>query len=219
MEKEKSTPYKTTPPEPDVVNEPVAMYGLQLDAYKRYTYADYLTWLDDKRREIIDGFYHLMSAPLRRHAHVISTLNTRIFNFIEQNQGKCRTYVAPFDVRLPLHGSTDDDKVYDVLQPDICVICDLSKLDERGCIGAPDLVVEVLSPSSMKYDWNRKFNRYEAAGVREYWIVDPETKRATVFILQSNGEYDMGVTYKNDQKIPVFIFEGLEIDLSTLFED
>ena len=222
MEKEKgeNVSYKTTPQEPSVVSEPVAMYGaLQLDAYKRYTYSDYLTWIDDKRRELIDGFFHLMSAPMRRHAHVISKLSLRIGSFIEKNQGKCRTYMAPFDVRLPLYGSTDDDKVYDVLQPDICVVCDLSKLDEKGCIGAPDLVVEVLSPSSIKYDWNHKFNRYEAAGVREYWVVDPETKRTVVFILQPNGEYDTGTTYKDSQKAPVFIFEGLEIDLSAIFED
>ena len=84
MEKEKGTPYKTTTPEPSVVSEPATVYGLQLDAYKRYTYADYLTWMDDKRREIIDGFFHLMTVPMRRHAHVISTLSVRLFNFIEK---------------------------------------------------------------------------------------------------------------------------------------
>jgi Uma2 family endonuclease len=106
-----------------------------------------------------------------------------------------------------------------VVQPDICVICDLSKLDDKGCIGAPDLIVEVLSPSTLKYDWNYKFNLYEAAGVTEYWIVDPKTKTANVFLLQPDGKYDLGTVYDCGQKAPVHIFEGLEIDLNELFEE
>ncbi|MDR3060818.1 MAG: Uma2 family endonuclease [Dysgonamonadaceae bacterium] len=136
-----------------------------------------------------------------------------------KHKGKCRIYHAPFDVRLPIHGSKDDDKILDVVQPDICVICDLSKLDERGCIGAPDLVVEVLSPSTLKYDWNYKFNLYETAGVKEYWIVDPKAKMVNVFLLQFDGKYDFGTVYDCNQKAPVRIFEGLEIDLKELFEE
>ena len=137
-EKEKTKPYESTATEQIIVKEPLVMYGsLNLDMSKRYTYADYLTWLDDKRRELIDGFIHLMSAPLRRHAGVSAKLSIRIGTFIENRKGKCRTYYAPFDVRLPLNGTKDDDKIYDVVQPDICVVCDLKKLDERGCIGAP----------------------------------------------------------------------------------
>ena len=220
MEKETTKPYETHEAETDMVKEPLAMYGaLDLDVNKRYTYADYLTWLDDKRRELIDGFYHLMSGPLRRHGRVSLKLSVRIDTFIEKNKGKCHIYTAPFDVRLPLHGSTDDDKVYDVVQPDICVICDMTKLDDKGCIGAPDIIVEVLSPSTYKYDWNYKFNLYEKAGVREYWIVDPRSKLANVFILQSNGKYDEGTVYESGQKAPVSIFEGLEIDLDEIFED
>ena len=119
---------------------------------------------------------------------------------------------------MPLTGETKDDKIYNVVQPDICVICDLSKLDERGCIGAPDLIVEVLSPSTLKYDWNYKFNLYEKAGVREYWIVDPKTKVTNVFLLQPDGKYDLGTVYECNQKAPVHIFERLEIDLNELFE-
>ena len=219
-ETEKTKTYEYADKEPIVVQEPVAMYGaLHLDVTKRYTYADYLTWMDDLRRELIDGFFHLMSAPKSRHALTSSKLHLQIGNYVQKNKGKCRVFYAPFDVRLPLYGSTDDDKVYDVVQPDICVICDLSKVDENGCIGAPDLIVEILSPSSFKYDWNRKFNRYEKAGVREYWIIDPKAKTTHVFILQPNGEYDMGTAYECNQKAPVFIFEGLEIDLSEIFED
>jgi len=192
---------------------------MELSMNMRYTYADYLTWMDDKRRELIDGFMHLMSAPLRVHAQVSSKLNYRFFSFVERRKGKCRVYHAPFDVRLSLNGSKDDDQIYDVVQPDICVICDFTKLDERGCVGAPDLIVEVLSPTTLKYDWNYKFNLYEKAGVREYWIVDPKAKTVSVFLLQADGKYDNGNVYECHQKAPVFIFEGLEIDLNELFEE
>ena len=106
-----------------------------------------------------------------------------------------------------------------MVQPDICVICDLSKLDDRGCIGAPDLIVEVLSPSTTKYDWYYKFGLYEKAGVREYWIVNPKSKIVNVFILQPDGQYDIGTEYDCGQKAPVHIFEGLAIDLNDLFEE
>ena len=212
--------YELSPSKPNIVEEPFVMYGtLDLDESKRYTYADYLTWLDDKRRELIDGFIHLMSAPWRRHARTLSNFFYRLEVYIKMKKGKCHVYLAPFDVRFPLHGSTDDDKIFDVVQPDICVVCDLSKLDDRGCIGAPDLIVEVLSPSTLKYDWNYKFNLYEVAGVREYWIVDPKAKTACVFLLQSNRKYDLGTVYECGQKAPVNILEGLEIEISELFED
>jgi len=220
MEKKEAKPYKFPPEKPQIVEEPFVMYGtLNLDESKRYTYADYLTWLDDKRRELINGFIHLMSGPMRRHAHALTKLSSRIDTYIEKKKGKCLVYNAPFDVRLPLHGSKDDNKIYDVVQPDICVICDLEKLDDKGCLGAPDLVVEVLSPSTLKYDWNYKFNLYEAAGVREYWIVDPKAKQANVFLLQSDGKYDLGTVYESGQKVPVHILKGLEINLNELFED
>jgi len=222
MEIKKRKPYAFTSPRQYVANEPFGTYGaldLNLDKTKRYTYADYLTWMDDKRRELIDGFIHLMSAPLRRHAHTLSELSYRIRSFLENKKGNCRIYLAPFDVRLPLQGVTNDDQIYDVVQPDICVVCDLTKLDERGCVGAPDLIVEVLSPTTLKNDWNYKFNLYEKAGVREYWIVDPKTKTANVFLLQPDGDYDMGTVYEAGQKAPVSIFEGLEIELNEIFEE
>ena len=220
MEKKETKPYEVPSTKPNIIEEPFVMYGtLELDESKRYTYADYLTWLDDKRRELINGFIRLMSAPLSVHAYVSMELSTIIHTFIKKRKGKCRICHAPFDVRLPLNNETADDKIYNVVQPDICVICDLSKLDEKGCIGAPDLVVEVLSPSSFKYDWNYKFNLYEAAGVREYWIVDPKAKTVNAFLLQPDGKYDLGTVYECNQKAPVHIFEGLKIDLKVLFED
>jgi len=219
MEEKKIKPYKLPSTEPSIIEEPFVMYGtLDLDMSKRYTYADYLTWLDDKRRELIDGFIHLMSAPMRNHARISGKLYSRFDIFIDKQKGGCHVYHAPFDVRFPTNKEEGNNKIYNVVQPDICIICDLSKLDDKGCIGAPDLIVEVLSPSTLKYDWNYKFNLYEAAGVREYWIVDPKGKVVNVFLLQPDGKYDLGTVYECNQKAPVHIFEGLEIDLNELFE-
>ena len=193
---------------------------VSIDLSKKYSYADYLTSVfDDIRCELIGGLVNLMAAPARVHARISAKLSKRIDTFIEKKQGKCHLYYAPFDVRLPVNGSNEDSKIYDIVQPDICVICDLTKLDDRGCIGAPDLVVEVLSPATLKNDWNYKFNLYEKSGVKEYWIVDPKAKAVYVFLLQPDGKYDKGTVYECHQKAPVFIFEGLEIDLKELFEE
>jgi Uma2 family endonuclease len=160
-----------------------------------------------------------MSAPVRVHARFTENLSFLFNIFIRKKRGKCHIYHAPFDVRLPKNDKTADDEVYNVVQPDICVICDLAKLDERGCIGAPDLMVEVLSPSTFKKDWTKKRDLYEESGVREYWLVDPKKKTVHVFILQPNGKFNSGTKYECNQKAPVHIFEGLEIDLEELFED
>ena len=220
MEKEETQSCNYAEPQPTAVREPFVMYGtLNLDESKRYTYADYLTWIDDKRRELINGFIHLMSGPLRRHGRISLKIERIIDLFIEMNKGKCHIYHAPFDVRLPLHGSLADNKIHDVVQPDICVICDLTKLDDKGCVGAPDLIVEVLSPASMKYDWHYKFSLYETAGVREYWIVDPKATAIYVFLLQPDGKYDLGTIYESGQQAVVHIFEGLKLDVDEIFED
>jgi Uma2 family endonuclease len=220
MEKEKIKPYEIPETSTDVLCEPPLAYGtLTLDESKRYTYADYLTWFDDKRRELINGFIHLLSAPNTFHARITHLTSLFFGSFVRNRKGKCRIFHAPFDVRLPLNNETSDSEIYNVVQPDICVICDLSKLDEKGCLGAPDLIVEVLSPSTLKKDLNYKFNLYEAAGVQEYWVVNPKAKTVNVFLLQPNGFYDLGTEYDCGQKAPVHIFEGLEIDLNELFEE
>ena len=218
--KGKNQPYEFQEEDPTIVEEPFIKYpALDLDMTKRYTYADYLTWIDEKRRELIDGFIHLMSAPSTIHAQLSFNWVFRAGTFFRKRKGRCRIFYAPFDVRLPKEGSKEDDKIYDVVQPDICVICDLTKIDEKGCIGAPDLIVEILSPSTAQYDKNKKFNLYEKFGVREYWIVDPKEKTVQVFLWQPDGKYDTGTIYKCDEKAPVHIFEGLVIDLKELFED
>jgi Uma2 family endonuclease len=200
----------------DNVNEPVTPY---ISHGRLYTYADYLTWADDIRREIIDGMAYLLSAPTRFHAGLSGSIFGKFLNFITKRKGQCKVYHAPFDVRLPKNGETADNEIYTVVQPDICVICDLSKLDDRGCIGAPDLIVEVQSPSTAKRDLNEKYFLYERVGVKEYWVVFPREKGLTVFLRRENGKFDDGTPYQFEGKVPVSIFQGLEIDLKDLFDD
>lgn len=199
-----------------ILEEPAAVYGRRL-----FSYADYLTWQGEDLKEIINGIVYEFSAPFRKHAKATAKFLGKAWSFIDNRKGKCEIYTAPFDVRLPKNGETADDKIYNVVQPDICVICDHSKLDEKGCIGAPDLVVEVNSPSTSKRDLNQKFFLYESSGVNEYWVVYPEAQAVTVFILQPDGKYDDGTTYeviKKQTKVPVKTLEGLVIDLEELFE-
>ena len=192
---------------------------LQLDLKKRYTYADYLTWIDDKRRELIDGLIHLISpAPRNIHAEVSTNITWFLESIVRKNKGNCKIRYAPFDVRFPKNGEADDDKIYTVVQPDICVICDLSKLDKRGCCGAPDMIVEILSPSTSRNDYTKKFDLYEEHGVKEYWIVHPEAESINVFLLQDNGKYDSGTIYEFEGKIPVYIFNNHQIDLKDIFD-
>ena len=186
-----------------------------LDVSRRYTYADYLNWADDKLRELIDGFVKIMSAPGTRHQRATGNLFADLHQLVKENKGQCEIFVAPFDVRLPKNGEKDDHQIYNVVQPDICVVCDPSKLDENGCIGAPDLVVEIQSLSTARYDLTKKFDLYEASGVREYWVVFPGDG-VEVFLLQPDGKYDEGTKYKRG-KIPVHIFDGCEIDLNGIF--
>ena len=210
----------------DVVLEPSAQYGctttVVIDPNKLYTYADYLKWGDNKRRELIDGVTKLMAGV--SYIHNIVTINLTLFfgRFIKKRKGKCRIFHAPFDVRLPKNGETADNKIFTVVQPDLCIVCDLSKIDEKGIIGAPDMVVEVLSPSNTKFMMRQKFDKYEEAGVKEYWVVHPK-RGLTVFLLQDNGKFDDGLTYDiiytPDAKVPVHTIKGLEISLKELFEE
>ncbi len=205
-----------TEKKPDMLEEPAIIYDRKL-----FSYADYLTWQGDEMKEIINGMVYAFSAPLRKHVAATGAFFGKAWNFIYRKKKKYKIYTAPFDVRLPKNGETADDKIYNVVQPDICVVCDESKLDEKGCVGAPDLIVEVYSPSTGKRDLNEKYFLYESSGVNEYWVVYPEAKAVTVFLLQSNGKYDDGTTYetvRGQTQVPVQTLDGLIIDLEELFE-
>jgi Uma2 family endonuclease len=196
---------------------------LTLDAKKKYSYADYLTWFDDKKRELIDGFISLMSpAPAPIHANISGNIIIPLGHFIKKNKGKCKIFSAPFDVRLPKNGEKENEKIYSVVQPDICIICDLEKIDAKGCLGAPDFIVEIVSPASAKKDYNEKFYLYEKSGVKEYWIVNPGLKSVEVFLLQENGKYTEGkvydTVYLENGKVPVNILNDFELELDEIFE-
>ncbi|HLA35466.1 MAG TPA: Uma2 family endonuclease [Rhodocyclaceae bacterium] len=160
--------------------------GLPKKNEERYTYADYVGWPEDVRYELIDGCAYAMSpAPTRRHQDLVLEIARQIANALKG--APCRPYIAPFDVRLP-HANEVDDAIDTVVQPDISVICDPSKLDDRGCRGAPDWIIEVLSPSTAGHDQIVKRALYERAGVREYWLVHPVDNVVTIYLLE-NGSY------------------------------
>ncbi|MCL2073055.1 MAG: Uma2 family endonuclease [Marinilabiliaceae bacterium] len=190
---------------------------IALDLTKRYSYADYLTWADNKMRELIDGIVKIGApAPGTDHQRVSINIGANLQGYIMKNKGKCKVFAAPFDVRLPINGEKSDNQIYNVVQPDICIICDNTKLDKRGCFGAPDFIAEIQSFSTARYDMTEKFNLYEAAGVPEYWIVYPKDEGIEVFLLQQNGKYDNGTKYDGG-KIPVKALGGYEIDFKDIF--
>ena len=159
--------------------------GLALRDAAHHTFRDYLGWHDGQRWELVDGTAYAMSpAPTRLHQHFVGEI---FFQLRRALDGKpCLAYLSPIDVRLPKHAEADDD-VDDVVQPDVLVVCDRAKLDERGVRGAPDLVVEVLSAATAAHDIIRKRRLYERAGVREFWLVHPVDRLVTVYRLQPDG--------------------------------
>ena len=180
----------------------------------RYTFADYLTWDEDDHIELIYGYPYMMSPPLRIHQKVSGALFRQLANYLDGK--KCEVYSAPFGVRLFEEEGDRPEDVNTVVEPDLVVVCDPGKLDDYGCKGAPDLVIEILSPSTRRHDRLTKYNLYQRAGVREYWIVDPTDKSVQVFTLE-DGRYaakDFGAV---GDKVKVNILEDCVIDLSEVF--
>lgn len=182
-----------------------------------YTFADYLKWNDGKRYELIDGqVYILAPAPSPEHQRISGELYRQISNYLLDKD--CQVFAAPFDVRLP-EGEERDEEILTIVQPDILVVCDKSKLDQRGLKGAPDMVIEIVSPSTAGRDRGVKRDLYERNGVREYWLVDYSNKTIEVYLLNKGNSYGKPVVYSAEEKVPVNIFEGLEIELSLVFRD
>jgi Uma2 family endonuclease len=189
-----------------------------------YTYGDYLTWPDEERWELIEGIpYDMSPAPFRRHQGIVIELARQIANFLIDKS--CEVYAAPFDVRLMPSASpeqlrqADDDDITTVVQPDIAVICDRDKLDERGCLGAPDMVIEILSPSTAAKDQIQKLVVYEKSGVKEYWIVHPTDKIVTIRLLNEQGKYGIPSIHEGKGTLPVHTLPDLEIDLDRVFRE
>lgn len=182
----------------------------------RYTYGDLMEWDDGKRYELYDGMPVAMASPSDVHQLVSSELNRQLANFLLGEP--CKVYAAPFDVRL---FDMDDDRPEDskyVLQPDLMVVCDKSKADRHGIHGAPDLIIEILSPSTQERDWREKFTLYQKAGVREYWVVDPVGRFVAAHILKA-GKYDAPIFYTSGAKVPVSLWDAFAVDLSTVFPE
>ena len=179
-----------------------------LPEYERYTYADYCAWGDEKRWELLDGVPYALSAPSQAHQEISGSLHNQIYNYLKGKS--CKVFAAPFDVRL--NADAGDDTI---VQPDLLVVCDQAKLDGKCCVGAPDMVIEILSPSTVLRDRVLKSRQYLRAGIREYWIVDPDVRMVTVHVLQ-NGEY-VAHPYSSAEAIPVSVLEGCVIDLLEVF--
>ena len=164
-----------------------------------YTYKDYLEWPDDERWELIEGVaYDMTPSPSRMHQKISVALAAGLYQYLKGKN--CEIYHAPFDVRLP-EGEEEDDEIKTVVQPDIVVICDPSKLDEKGCKGSPDLIMEILSPSTASMDHITKLNLYEKNRVSEYWIIHPTDKIVMVYRLLENGKYGRAEVYSGVDKV------------------
>lgn len=173
-----------------------------------YTEEDYYNLPENVRAELIDGQLYYMAAPSRVHQEILGFLFNTIFNYINSQKGPCKVYPAPFAVKL----FEDDNKT--VVEPDISVICDPDKLTDQGCTGAPDWIIEIVSPSNSSHDYIRKLNLYADAGVKEYWIVDPLSKKIFVYHLEQEN-FKAG-SYTLQDKIKVDIYDGLWIDFAEL---
>jgi Uma2 family endonuclease len=183
-----------------------------LDLTKTYTYSDYLMWHFSERVELIKGFINKMSpAPSRSHQTISQNINKYFLNFF--NNFSCSVYAAPFDVRLPIKSAKKNTTV---VQPDLCIICDESKLDDNGCNGAPDLIVEILSPKNSKHDTDTKFNLYQESGVKEYWMVQPEEKMVLIYTLK-NKEYIGLKPLVEGETIKSPLFPNMQISIDDIF--
>ena len=189
----------------------------QLDPDGVYTYADYLTWRFDESVELIKGkVLRPMAGASRRHQQLSRRLEYAIESYLRRSPYEM--YHAPFDVRLTRHVGAGDAQVQTVVQPDILVVCDLAKLDERGCVGAPDWIIEIVSPGNLKHDTRTKFDLYEENGVREYWVVFPGEQTVLAYVLDEHGRYEVAGEYAAPGPMPVTVLPELVVEWSELFD-
>jgi Uma2 family endonuclease len=183
----------------------------------RFTYGDYRIWDDGERWELIGGHAWCMSpAPRTRHQELLLLLARKVGDFLERKP--CKAFLAPFDVILPEEDESDDE-VDTVVQPDLSVFCDRSKITEAGARGAPDFIIEILSPSTAKKDLGDKFALYERHGVREYWVVDPDARVVHAWSLGEDGKYGRERLSKKGEGIASTAIEGFSVDSGELFAE
>ena len=209
MDKEKDFEYTSkNKDEINMVKEEAAAYGVKKQG--EYTLEDYYAIPDERRVELIDGVIYDMASPTYTHQELVLEIAYLLKSFVKKNKGNCRVSVSPFDVQLDC-----DDKT--MVQPDVMVVCDRDKIINSCVYGAPDFVVEVLSPSTSKKDSAIKLKKYKAAGVWEYWMVDPDKKKVVVY---DWGKGEMPTVYGFDDKVPVGIFGGeCEIDFAEIYQE
>jgi len=188
----------------------------QLDSSQTYSYADYLTWKFSEYVELIKGrVLRKMAGPALAHQQVSSNLQGEIHRYLK---GKaCRVFSAPFDVRLLRSTGNGDQQIQTVVQPDLCVVCDPAKLDKRGCLGAPDWIIEIVSPGTATHDTKTKFDLYAENGVGEYWIVFPGEQTIAVYVLQ-DGEYQPKGDFYEPGLVPSHTLPDLQLEWADAFE-
>ena len=187
----------------------------QLDVTKQYTYADYLTWKFTEMVELIKGKLFILSpAPSSYHQRILSNLHGEIYAIFKTH--KCDLFIAPFDVRLVKNKALDTE-IITVVQPDFCIICDPTKVDAKGCVGAPDFIIEIISPGSIKKDYNEKYNLYQENEVREYWIVNPDAKSIHQYYLNEEKIFIEKEIHIQKGNIIPHIFPDMQVALETIF--
>lgn len=191
----------------------------QLDPNGTYSYADYLTWQFNELVELLRGkIMRRLSAPTDQHQAVVGELHLALGNYLRRQP--CQVRIAPYDVRLPQRGTTADQAIHTVVQPDICVICDPARIERRGCLGAPDLIIEVTSPSTAARDWKDKFDLYEESGVGEYWIVTPLEQDIAVFVRdETTVRYRLVGEYAAPGPVPCATLPNLKLDWADIFPE
>lgn len=189
----------------------------QLNFNDTYSYADYLTWRFDETVELIKGRIQLMCpAPTVKHQRISRDLGYKINQFLQQKQ-TCELFIAPFDVKLYDGLNQANKDVYNVVQPDLCVICDPQKITEQGCDGAPDWIIEILSKGNSKKEMKLKYELYQESGVQEYWLVYPYEQAVYQFVLNANKQYQLAAMYAEDEIATPVLFPELKINLADVF--
>ena len=183
-----------------------------------YTYADYLSWPDDERWELIHGKpFNMTPAPKPQHQRIVTRLAAQFVNILKGNP--CEPFVAPFDVRLPSTEDADKQTNDTVVQPDISVVCDPDKIDDLGCLGPPDLIVEVLSEKTGSRDESCKLKLYEEQDVREYWLVNPWDQTVRIYNLNADAKYDFPRFFTKLEIADSHAIQGLKVDLNDVFPE
>jgi len=193
----------------------------QLDVNGTYSYADYLTWQFDDAVELIRGKIMAMSpAPTTKHQRIVTELGGQLYNYFRAKP--CELFFAPFDVRLfdPRKSIVANEKIFTVVQPDLCVVCNREQLDERGCLGAPDWIVEILSAGNSKRETQIKYQLYQESGVKEYWLVYPYEKAVHQFVLDgASGLFQLKAMYAEEDCASPALFPDCKVDLAEVFAE